>query len=77
MIIIAIVNDKAEIVHHFADENDRNITVNGNCYLDLINEVIRLTFCSSATHKGYWWMAPQHTAQQKLKVFSLKCLGTE
>ena len=40
MIFVTNANGEAPIVHSFADENARNVTVNGTCYLDLLNEVV-------------------------------------
>ena len=53
MIFVAIVDGKTPILLPFVDENGRNFTVNGTCYLYLLNEVVWPTFRSSATQKGY------------------------
>ena len=49
MIFVASVDGKAPIVHAFVDKNDRSVTVNSTCYFELLNEVVWLTFRSSAT----------------------------
>ena len=52
MIFLAVIDGKAPIVHPFNDENNRNVIVNGTRYIDLLNEVVCPTFCSSAIRKG-------------------------
>ena len=53
MIFVAIVNG---IVHAFMDENGRRKIVNGDCYLNFLQENIRPTFRSCATKQGLGWM---------------------
>ena len=47
--IFVFGDGNAPIVHPFIDENDRNIMVNGTCYLDLLNEAIWPTFPPTPT----------------------------
>ena len=40
MIFVAIVNGLIPIVHAFVGDDGRNQSVNGNVYLELLNEVV-------------------------------------
>ena len=53
MLFVTIVDGKAPIVHPLVHENGRNVTANGACYLNLLNEVEWSTLRSSAIRKGY------------------------
>ena len=55
-IFVAIVNDKVPVVHAYMDENGRCKIVNGDCYLNLLQENVWPTFRSCATRQGLWWM---------------------
>ena len=73
MIFVAIVDGKVPIVHAFIDENGRRESVNGDCYLKLLQENVWPTFRPHATRQGLWWMqdgAPAHctTAAKKFLV---------
>ena len=39
MIFVAIVNGKVPVVHAFIDENERPKIVNGDCYLNFLQEI--------------------------------------
>lgn len=63
MMFVAVVDGQIPIVHAFLDEDDKNQSVNGACYLDLLQDVVWPALRSKATRKGYWWMqdgAPPH-----------------
>ena len=52
MLFVAIVNGNVPIIHAFIDEDGRLVSVNGSCYLNLLNEVVWPTIHSSTTRKG-------------------------
>lgn len=63
MIFVAIVEGKIPLVHAFIDENGERISVNGECYLKLLQDRVWPLFRSSATRRNLWWMqdgAPPH-----------------
>ena len=72
--MVAIIDCNAPIVHLFVDENGRNVTVNGTCYLDLLNEEYEppFSFISNSKKVSGCMTALRHPAQQKLKVFLLE-----
>ena len=53
---VAVVAGQIPIDHAFLDEDNRNQSVNGSCYLDLLQDVVWPALRSEATRKGYWWM---------------------
>ena len=60
---VAIIDGNIPIVHAYIDNDERQVSANGSCYLKLPKEVVWPTFCSSATRKCLWWMqdgAPEH-----------------
>ena len=63
MIFVAIVEGKIPLVHAFIDERGVKISVNGDCYLKLLQDRVWPFFRSYATRKNLWWMqdvAPPH-----------------
>ena len=54
------------------------MSVNGSCYLNLLNEVVWPTFRSSATQKSLWWMqdgAPAHCTKDAKEFLLEKFRG--
>ena len=77
IIFANIVDGKMLVGHAFIIENGRRESVNGDCYLKLLQETIWLIFLSFATRKGLWWMqdgAPAHctTAAKELLMKSFE-----
>ena len=77
MIFVAIVNGKVPVIHAFLDENGKRKVVNGDCYLNFLQENIWPTFRVCATRPGLWWMqngAPAHctTAVKKFLLNNLE-----
>lgn len=63
MMFVAIVDGRIPVVHAFIDENGRSVSVNGSCYLQLLQDTVWPALRSTATRKSYWWMqdgAPPH-----------------
>ena len=63
MIFVAITDGDIPIVHPFIDEEGRLVSVNGPCYLKLLQDIIWSKFRFSATRRSLWWMqdgAPPH-----------------
>ena len=63
IIFDAIVNGKVPVVHAFMGKNGRRKIVNGDCYLNFLQENIWPTFRSCTTRQGLWWVqdgAPAH-----------------
>ena len=52
MMFVAVVDGQIPIVHAFLDEDDKNQSVNGACYLDLLQDVVWPALRSKATRKG-------------------------
>ena len=74
MIFAAIVDGKVSVSHASINENGRRESVNGDCYLKLLQETILPTFRLFATRKGLWWIkigAPAHCTTAA-KEFILK-----
>ena len=73
MLYVAIVDGKVPVVHPLVDENGRKLTLNRSGYLDFLREETWLTFSSSATRKGYWWLqdgAPVHCTTEAKKFLA-------
>ena len=63
MIFVAIVEGKIPLVHAFIDESGGRISVNGDCYLELLQDRVWPLFRPYATRRNLWWMqdgAPPH-----------------
>ena len=56
MIFVAIMEGKSPLVHAFSDERGGKITVNGDCYLKLLQDRVWPLFRSYATQRNLWWM---------------------
>ena len=54
--VMMFVDGNIPIVHAFIDDDGRQVSVNGSCYLNLLKEVVWPTFRSSVTRKRLWWM---------------------
>ena len=77
MIIVAIVNGKVPVDHALMDENGRRKIVNGDCYLNFLQENIWPTLCSCTTRHGLWWVQDGALAHctTAAKEFLLKKFG--
>ena len=63
MIFVTIVDGHIPIVHAFVGEDGKTQSVNGTCYLELLQEVVWPALKYKATRRSYWWMqdgAPPH-----------------
>ena len=47
----SVVNGKIPIVHLFIDENERSVSINGSCYLKLLQDTVWPALRSTATRK--------------------------
>ena len=54
MMFVAIVDGKIPIVYVFIDDDRRQVSLNGSCYLNLLKEVVCPTFRSSVSRKSLW-----------------------
>ena len=60
---VAIVDGRIPVVQVFIDLNGRSVSVNGSCYLRLLQDMVWSALRSTATRNRYWWMqdrAPPH-----------------
>ena len=74
MNFVAVVNGKVPIVHAFMDENEKPKIVNGDCYLNFLQENI-----SCSTKQGLWWMqdgAPTYCTTAAKELLLNKFVGT-
>ena len=63
MIFVAIVDGSIPIVHPFIGDDGKCQSVNGDCYLKLLKEVVWPALRYHAGRHKYWWMqdgAPPH-----------------
>ena len=63
MMFVAIVDGSIPIVHAFMGDNGKSQSVNGECYLKLLQDVAWPALRGKATRRNYWWMqdgAPPH-----------------
>ena len=67
MIFVAIAEGRVAIVHPFLDEEGRRVSVDGACYLKLLQDHVWPTFRSTTTRHNLRWMqdgAPPHCTRE-------------
>ena len=70
MIFVAIVDGHNPIVHAFMGEDEKSLSVNGDRYQQLIEDVAWLALRGKAARRNYWWMKDRpsslHQCSQKV-----------
>ena len=51
MIFVAIMDGKIPIIHEFIDDDGRRVSVDGSCYLALLQDKVWPTFRATATRR--------------------------
>jgi hypothetical protein len=75
MLFVAIVDGKIPVVHAFLDDTGRPQSVNGPCYLSMLQDSVWPKLRHRVTRSSWWWMqdgAPAHCTQPVLSFLNEK-----
>ena len=78
MIFVALINGMAPLFHAFIDEDGQLISVNGDCYLNLLQNKVWPRLRHTATRSSLWWMqdgAPPHCTNAAITFLNKKFQG--
>ena len=68
MLFVAIVNGKIPVVHAFLDNTGRQQSVDGSCYLSMLQDSVWPKLRHCATRLSLWWMQDGATPHCTLPV---------